>query len=134
MKEMIYQELLVQDILDEGVIDGYHYVIVSYGSHPCAYVEIPKTHHFYHCDYSDINVRVHGDLTYDGELDFVEPHSSNFYFGWDYAHCCDYCANLKKFYPNPEEYENTHKHWTTKEILVDVKDVIRQIKSYEVKK
>lgn len=46
MKEMIYKNYMengqeVIEILDEGVYKGFHYVIVSYGTHPCAYVEIP---------------------------------------------------------------------------------------------
>ena len=133
MKEMIYQELMTLDILDEGIFEDYHYVILSYCSHPCAYVDIPKSHQFYMCDCNDVDVKVHGDLSYNGSLEFVEPHNSGFYFGWDYAHCCDFCANMMRFYPNPKEYEGTHKHWTTKEIFNDVRSVIMQIKSYEVK-
>ena len=44
MKEMAYSSdpNADREILDEGYVHGYHYCIVSLGSHPCAYVEIPK--------------------------------------------------------------------------------------------
>lgn len=52
MKEMIYKgsvenEQKVIDMLDEGIYKGFHYVIVSYGIHPCAYIEIPEGHKLY---------------------------------------------------------------------------------------
>lgn len=46
MKEMVYKNYMengqeVIEILDEGIYKGFHYAIVSYGTNPCAYVEIP---------------------------------------------------------------------------------------------
>ena len=42
MKEMIYGTERETEILFEGTYEGYNFFIVSYGIHPCAYVEIPK--------------------------------------------------------------------------------------------
>ena len=66
MKEMVYSSdpNADREILDEGYAHGYHYCIVSLGSHPCAYVEIPKGHPYYGLDYEKIKVSCHGGLTY----------------------------------------------------------------------
>lgn len=52
MKEMVYKNYMekgqeVIEILDEGIYKGFHYAIVSYGTNPCAYVEIPEGHELY---------------------------------------------------------------------------------------
>lgn len=42
-KEMVYSsERTDGDILARGNIDGYEYLIVSYGTHPCAYAEVKE--------------------------------------------------------------------------------------------
>lgn len=66
MKEMVYisDPNADREILDEGYVHGYHYCIVSFGSHPCAYVEIPKDHPCYGLNYEKIKVNCHGGLTY----------------------------------------------------------------------
>lgn len=58
MKEMAYSSdpNADREILDEGYVHGYHYCIVSLGSHPCAYVEIPKDHPCYGLNYEKIKV------------------------------------------------------------------------------
>ena len=64
MKEMIYKDMSTPEILDEGHYKQYHYAIVSLGSHPCAYVELPENHQFYEKFYDDIPIECHGGLTY----------------------------------------------------------------------
>ena len=66
MKEMVYSSdpNADREILAEGYFHGYHYCIVSLGSHPCAYVEIPKSHPCYGLNYEKIKVSCHGGLTY----------------------------------------------------------------------
>lgn len=68
MKEMIYQPALKErDILDSGEYNGYKYYIVSLGTHPCAYVEVPEGHICYgKCDEDayDLDIDVHGGITF----------------------------------------------------------------------
>lgn len=126
MKQMIYTFERDNEILDVGTIDGYDYVIMSYGTHPCAYV---KTQNEQYVDENDIDV--HGGITFNGGRDF--GCGRNHYIGWDYAHCGDYCGLDMML---PPEYITDDKKWTTEEILEDVKDVIKQLKKqreeYEV--
>lgn len=129
MKEMIYKgsvenEQKVIDMLDEGIYKGFHYVIVSYGIHPCAYVEIPEGHKLYNASNQNefYDIACHGGInfnTYTG-LPFVpiKNHNEGHYIGWsfstigyDYIFGVCYCG----------------KKWTTKEIFEDVKNVIEQL-------
>ena len=119
MKEMIYQANRIYEILGDGVYKGWHYKIINYGTHPCAYVEIPQEHGLYGVDYIDINIDCHGGLTYSK---FDED--GNYYIGWDYAHYGDYAGYEMMF---PEICRINGKKWTTEEIFEEVKQVINQL-------
>ena len=128
MKEMVYQknwtpDNRVIDMLDKGIYKGYHYAIVSFGSHPCAYIELPKGHKYYGKDYDDIPIDCHGGLTYSSEgllPSSNDYHRDGYWIGWDYAHLGDY-------YGWSNAFINTGKRWTTEEILQEVKEVIEQL-------
>lgn len=122
MKEMIYKAMSTPEILDEGHYKQYHYAIVSLGSHPCAYVELPENHQFYEKFYDDIPIECHGGLTYSGRglLPSEHPeHKKGYWIGWDYAHYTDYT-----FYSSITFQGRT---WSTEEILSEVKQVIDQL-------
>lgn len=133
MKEMVYKNYMgngqkVTEILDEGVYKGFHYAIVSYGTHPCAYIEIPKGHKLYNISDKNglVNIDCHGGITYVSRTGLIRPsnknHRDGYWVGWDYAHCMDYCYSPYNF-----EFFNEGKKWTTKEIFEDVKNVIEQL-------
>ena len=133
MKEMIYKgsvenEQKVIDMLDEGIYKGFHYAIVSYGTHPCAYVELPTEHLLYPLYDEDelAYIDCHGGITYFSTTGLIRPsdenHRDGHWIGWDYAHCMDYCYSPYNF-----EFFNEGKKWTTKEIFEDVKNVIEQL-------
>ena len=47
------------------VVDGFRCVVVgSYMGHRCGYIAIPKDNELYGKDYNEINIDVHGGLTY----------------------------------------------------------------------
>ena len=119
MLEMIYTKNRKQTILDKGNYNEFNYVIVSYGTHPCCYVELPKGNKYYNQDYDDINISCHGGLTFADNRDF--GNGEKFYIGWDYAHYNDYTSYFDG------------KKWTTKELLKEVKEVINQLVESEVK-
>ena len=116
MKQMIYQFQRINEILDEGFYNGFHYIICSYGTHPCAYVQVPETHDFYGMPYDDIEVDCHGGLTY-GRF----AKNGTYWIGWDYAHYGDYVGYYLM------RYGYDAKKWTTEEIYEDVKYVIDQL-------
>ena len=101
MKEMIYKGSVengqkVIDMLDEGIYKGFHYAILSYGSHPCAYVELPTEHPLYPLYDEDelAYIDCHGGITYFSTTGLIRPsdenHRDGHWIGWDYAHCMDY--------------------------------------------
>lgn len=133
MKEMVYKNYMengqeVIEILDEGIYKGFHYAIVSYGTNPCAYVEIPGGHKLYDVRNKNEldNIDCHGGITYVSKIGLIKPsnknHRDGHWIGWDYAHFGDYT-----YLPANFEIWNEGKKWTTKEIFEEVKDVIEQL-------
>ena len=110
------QDKPVREVLDKGEYKGYKYLIFSFGTHPCAYVQIPKIHPYWNFkDYDELPIEVHGGLTFAGEQPYMD---NNFCIGWDYYHFDDY---------NPLSPELGGKRWHTVDILKDVFDVIHQL-------
>ena len=107
MKEMIYSKERKLEMLQDKKYKGYRYIILSLGTHPTAYIEIPKGHKLWGQDYDDININVHGGLTY-ADHNLMGIDSENWYIGWDYAHAGDYYGAYG--------FTRNDKKWTTKEI------------------
>ncbi len=103
-------------VLLECNIENYHCVIISYRTHPCAYIEIPADHPYYKKDWEEVDLPVHGGVSYS---DFSIPVIKNkhplksWYLGWDYNHFEDYYPF--SFLVEGEDDE-LHK-WTIEEIL-----------------
>lgn len=130
MKEMVYKNYMengqeVIEILDEGIYKDFHYAIVSYGTHPCAYVEIPEGHELYDVSHEDelVDIDCHYGITYVSKTGLIKPsnknHRDGHWIGWDYAHYMDYIYGV---YNTSDD-----KKWTTEEIFEDVKNVIEQL-------
>lgn len=132
-KQMIYSCKRKREILASGKYKGYKFYILNLGAFPTAYVEIPKTHKFYMKHYDEIDIDVHGGLTY--SEDFLEISETkgiggSWFIGWDYAHFEDYIG-FEEIYPS--DFRTGSKKWTTQEILQEVFYVIDQLerKEYE---
>ena len=117
MKPMVYKKRGDIEILDNGIYNGYQYWIVSYGSHPCAYIDVSNTSlagEFY----DDIDIDCHGGLTY-SENQLATVDKKGWFIGWDYAHLGDYYRT---------SYNSVNgKQWTTGEIVEECINVIEQI-------
>lgn len=103
-------------VLAEGLYKGLQYCITTIGTHPCAYVGIPKGHALYgkHYDKSVLNhisALAHGGLTYSERS---IPLKGLWNLGWDYAHYGDYRPGISE----------DGRKWTTEEILENVHEVI----------
>lgn len=48
MKEMFYTRENRRELLYNDVYKGFYYYIMTYGTHPCCYIEIPKNFILYH--------------------------------------------------------------------------------------
>lgn len=128
IQEMVYQKERKMEILFAGVYRKYKYFILNLGTHPTAYIEIPKGNKLYKKSYNKIydmgyGIDVHGGLTYsDKELMGVE--SKNWFIGWDYAHYNDYLGYEIDMLTNVMPYG---KKWTTEEIIEECQSAIDQI-------
>lgn len=122
MEQMNYTKERLCKVLHKGEFKGFKFAIVSYGTHPCCYVFLPKEHKYYGKSYDEIDIDCHGGLTYsDNELIFNPLVNDDWVIGWDYAHYNDYMG-----YYGSDSFENSKK-WTTKELFEEVKQVIEQL-------
>lgn len=123
MKQMKYKPRREIEVLEIGNYKNYKYFIISLGTHPTAYIEIPKDNIYFNKNYDDIDINVHGGLTYSrhGLLEYKD----SWFIGWDYSHCNDY-NGFELNYPNVFK-DHKSKKWTTEEILENVKSAIEQL-------
>ena len=117
------------EVLHSEKKGDYNIVIVSYGTHPCAYVSIPPTHPYYKEHYSNMPIECHGGLTFsesdNSTIRWVDEFSNEecSWIGWDYAHCNDFYGGFGK-----DSYLGYGTHeWTTQEILYECYNVIAQL-------
>lgn len=106
-----------------GTSYGFDFYVVNQGgSHPCAYIVLPK---FNGTSYNDIPVECHGGLTYgQRDLEGVKLEDGEYVIGWDYAHWGDYISGMDI----GGSGGFTPKKWTTDEIVNEVMDVCRQLR------
>lgn len=125
IKPMVYGSKRKRELLYAGSYKKYHFYVMSLGTHPTAYVEIPETNKLYNIDYMDIDINVHGGLTFSDKKLYIsdDVFIDSYFIGWDYAHYGDYFI-----------FDNEYtKKWTTEEIIKDCKKVIDQVKKIENK-
>jgi hypothetical protein len=127
MKDMVYgvdnsADVYAIEILAMGKYYQYDYAILNLGgSHPTAYVRLPEGHKYDCEDYENIDIAVHGGLTYARSY-VQEVDKRGWWIGWDYNHWGDYSGAF-----NSTQLDR--KKWTTKEILEHVKDVVIQLRA-----
>lgn len=117
MEPMIYQKERDLKILYQGIYNGYKFKIISLGTHPCAYVMIPKGHLYYGKQYDDIDLECHYGITFSGKL---KGDKINWWIGWDYTHSGDFYFHKISLVGSG----SNDKKWTTEEIFEEVKEVI----------
>lgn len=123
MKEMEYMTKHVRIVLDSGNYRGFNYYILNLGNHPTAYIEVPKSSKYYEKDMYDIDLDVHGGITYSNDHLYISDKKKieGMFIGWDYAHYGDYAGYEERL---PERFRVNGKKWTTSEILKEVKHAI----------
>lgn len=132
---MVYQErMTTAELLANGVYNGYEYVVLSLGTHPCAYVLLGEDDKMYGMDYDEIHenydVYCHCGLTYSEDvlsfLEFSQKYGceiktgihNKWVVGWDYAHYGDYVGYCDAL---------GGKKWSTSEIVDECKEFINQL-------
>lgn len=128
MKEMIYQVESKRGVLDTGYCLGLLYYIFNLGLHPTAYIKIPEDSKYYGKDMEEIDLNVHGGVTYANNCLYISENQKidGWFIGWDYAHYGDYAGYEELL---PQKIRVGGKKWTTKEIFKEVKEACYQIQN-----
>lgn len=115
MTEMVYKpNREPAQRLADGEYCGIRYYVLSFGTHPCAYIRLPEE-----CEAIGTNeIKCHGGITYTGDR-LATCEGSGFYIGWDYAHLGDYAGWMDR--------PGTGYRWSTREIMDECEDVIDQV-------
>lgn len=128
-KEMIYQidRKEEAEVLATGFCFGLLYYILNLGTHPTAYIRVPKNNKFYEKEAGEIDLNVHGGITYSEEGLYIEKgrRVEGWFIGWDYGHYGDYLGFQNKYVKGLAK----GKKWTTDEIFAEIRDVCYQIQS-----
>ena len=98
--------------------------------YPTAYIEIPKGHPYYKKNYDEIDIEVHGGLTFNDSALYISNDGKieGWFIGWDYSHFGDYTGDNELI---PIYYRADGKKWTTEKIIDEVKDVVKQLGEVE---
>lgn len=122
--EELYQ-LRSGTTVDSWDDEGIKCLIVRGPGSLCAYLGIPKEHPCAGKHYDDIDLRVHGGLTFSQAGEVETPWDPALYWiGWDYAHYRD-----KTFYDLQFSYGHYGEHgWTDEEVKPQVIEAAKQYK------
>ena len=94
--------LFSKDETEHGTYKGYNWIIRNFGSHFCAYVEIPKDHPLYGKGWNDEAMY---ELSCNGGVTYTNESANGWIIGWDYAHCFNIGESLH-FYQIQEDVED----------------------------
>ena len=84
MKEMKYSKERKIEVLATGYCFGLLYYILNLGTHPTAYIKMPKN-----IDIDENEIDVHGGVTYSEDHLWINDNEKldGKFIGWDYAQC-----------------------------------------------
>ena len=126
MKKMIYQAKSKREVLDTGYCLGLLYFILNLGLHPTAYIKIPENSKYYGKDMEEIDLNVHGGVTYVNDYLYISENQkiNGWFIGWDYGHYGDYGGYEELL---PQEFRTGGKKWSTQEIYQEVRKACYEI-------
>lgn len=116
-------------ILAVGEHSGMKFYVCSInGTHPTAYLRIPKDMPLHGIDYdeADILIDVHCGFTYSSNgLYGVENDDESWFLRWDYGHAGDYAG----YHVGDSRFDKYHK-WTTEEIVSECASACEELAKY----
>lgn len=109
------------------------------GQHRCGYVRVPPTHPDFGKGYDDVNVDVHGGLTF-AEVEPCSDHTDGqgWWFGFDCAHAGDGMVDPNYKSSNPEfisikslyassPWRTNEHYWTKEEVAAQCNQLAEQL-------
>lgn len=64
---MVYSHNIEREVIAEGECNGFEFYVLNLGTHPTAYVNVPKEHKDYWNRKLEFDLDVHGGITYMSE-------------------------------------------------------------------
>lgn len=128
MNEIKYYPTSKRILVKSGMCYNFKYYILNLGTHPTAYVELPVTNYYYSKSIEDIDIEVHGGITYSCSYLYLPKVklTNSWFIGWDYANLGDFMGYYGWSYPT-HIFRNRGKKWTSEEIMQDVINVCQQL-------
>lgn len=134
IKPMKYQKRMhPPELLYNDIYEGMHYYIVSMGTHPCAYIEIPLNNQlikmlellaFEYLAGNEITYRENYLRISEGTI--IDSTGYDLFIGWDHAHSTDYVGFMESELSSLFDYSDLHK-WTTEEMIEECKQAIDEL-------
>lgn len=103
----------------DGFYRGYHFYVLTMGSHPCAYVDVGYS------KFLADEINCHGGITYEENI-LATVSEKSYFIGWDYAHYNDFLVFNDRLAKEYGESYRAHKYTLT-EIVKECVNVIDQI-------
>lgn len=99
---------------------GFRCVVLFVGgSHGCGYVRIPEGHPAFSKDYDDVDIDVHGGLTFKkSSLWEIKEEKGFVWFGFDCSHAGDWTVRDQAIYGKDEKKGH---FWTKDEVVEETK-------------
>ena len=119
------------ELLYNGIHEGMHYYIVSMGTHPCAYIEIPLNKQRIKLP-EIFEILAGNEITYresflhTSEGTIMDSTGYSLFIGWDHAHSTDYVGFMESELSSLFDYSDLHK-WTTEEMIEECKQAIDEL-------
>ena len=102
---------------------GFECVVIFVGeSHRCGYVAVPKDHIAYGKPYKDINVSVHGDLSFSAYApeEDLGGKEGTYWLGFDCAQSND-----------KSKYHDEGHFWTLNEVIKETENLAKQLEKLQ---
>jgi len=120
-------------LYEEVTKDGYIILITSLGTHPCAYIGLPKGHILEKVGYNELSdnecyIECHYGLTY-SDWNVAGFYKNIWFLGWDYAHCDDFSGS---YIGADNILERENKKWNVKEIYEDCLIALNDIRNIKL--
>ena len=121
---------------EEKIYKGHHLVCVFVHDHRCGYIGLPQGHLLENKDYDEIDLEIHGGLTFASNGFHFKKDGYNYYIGFDCAHIYDGydIETILKHNPNVDIafYELMNQYdvttiKTTKFVINELENAVKQL-------
>ena len=107
------------------------------GGHRCGYVRVPPGHSLHGKDYNDVDVSIHGGLTFAEIESCAHEDGTGYWFGFDCAHSMDasydpdhlpeHEVDFRTKYPEFNHLHFADHYWTQSEVERETEQLAEQL-------